>query len=586
MSRMIPPFYDERNTSDGEIKLFNALRKLPDEFVVLHSLGMANHRSKVFSEIDFVIICKEGILCLEVKGGNVFRREGAWHFVDRYGNENVKTKGPFDQVVGGMYSLRDHLKKHFGYSHTITNAMHACGVAFPDIPFAQKGPDIIPEIVYDMRNKESQIHDYVKTVFGYWRSKTIEKHGFEPGKIDLRQIDVLLNYLRGDFGYVSSLNHIIEQTEKNLLKLTEEQIDRLSMASENPRILLQGGAGTGKTLLALEHAKRAVACGKRVMYICFNKKLHQHLRYRIEQTDSWVLQGMHSGHFHGVLSDMLLEMQVQLPDKTDESIYFEKDLPEAFCDAAATYGFERYDLVVVDEGQDLLRYEYLMCFDQMVKGGLKEGEWHIAYDPFQNIYNPELQNGLDLLKDFAYIKLKLDTNCRNTRPIGIQNMLMTGVPPAKTFKVDGLGVEVEAYEDSTDQRIKLLKRVRNLLGQGAKPGSIQILSSRRFENSCMKGENLFKGICKFQDVTNLIPKIVLEDALKFCTIHSFKGLEAAIIILIDVEGFEDTDTRLLNYIAMSRAKSLLYVFYNKFLEDERNKMIAQSSRYITEMNLG
>ena len=83
-------------------KLFREFRKFKtdDEIIILHSLGIAEHVNKIFGEIDFVVICKEGILCMEVKGGQVERIGGKWRFTNRYGAGLRKWKGRSSKCRG------------------------------------------------------------------------------------------------------------------------------------------------------------------------------------------------------------------------------------------------------------------------------------------------------------------------------------------------------------------------------------------------------------------------------------------------------------------------------------------------------
>jgi hypothetical protein len=576
---MIPPFYEESITSDGEKKLFRALQNLSDDFVVLHSLGIAEHREKVFGEIDFVIVCEEGILCLEVKGGLVRREKGLWYFNDRYGQQNVKAEGPFDQVISSMYSLRDHLKKHFGPGDPVSKCQYACGVVFPDMPFTWKGVDIIPEIIFDARRAPEDIADYIHRVFTYWRNRLKEKHGFTGEKLNRAQIDRVACYLRGDFGFVPSLGYIVEQTDSRLLSLTREQANRLAMASENPRILLKGTAGTGKTLLSLEHARRCILTGKKVLFLCFNHNLSRYLKMQVKDTMSSQADRLRIDTLHSYLIDCLKQNN-SLPPREEFPLdeYYRRIVPEAFVDMVNRGGYRaEYDTLIVDEGQDLLRIEYILCMDAIVRGGLKDGNWHICYDPNQNIYNPDMEAGLEMIYEYRPVILYLDTNCRNTRQIGIYNVMATGMPPARYLKVGGESVIRESYTDFTDERNRVVRAVKKLLSQGIPPGKICLLSRYRLENSCLQGENIFQGICRFQNITDLEPAYVLEDSLKFCTIHSFKGLEAPVVFVLDIESFEGEQARLLNYVAISRATSLLYIYHRNDLEDEWYSMVQKSA---------
>jgi hypothetical protein len=125
-----------------------------------------------------------------------------------------------------------------------------------------------------------------------------------------------------------------------------------------------------------------------------------------------------------------------------------------------------------------------------------------------------------------------------------------------------------------------------LLSQGVPPGKICLLSRYRFEKSCLQGKNIFHGICSFQNITDLDPSLVLEDSLKFCTIHSFKGLEAPVVLLLDVESFTDEQARLLNYIAISRATTLLFIYYRRDLDKDWDIMVQQSARLLEKFQDG
>ncbi len=581
MSRMIPPFIGEGTISEAEKRFFHSLQKLPDDYVVLHSLGLASHKRKVFGEIDFLIICSEGLLSLEVKGGEVFRKDGVWHFVNRHGQESIKAEGPFKQVAGAMFSLRDYMKSRFPGGHPLVDCIYASGVVFPDIVFTQKDPEIIREIVFDAGRSEEEIPDYIREVFKYWREQLREKHGIEGRKLGPNDIHRAAEYLRGDFGFAPSLSLIVQNTEKSLLALTEEQADRLGMIEENPRILLKGGAGTGKTLLSMEHAKKAAMRGKKVLFLCFNRMLANYLRHLLAAQNPDLAEAIDIQHFHGFLGRELEAGGIELGGNDghySSSQYYSWVLPQAFLDMVQTRGFQsKYDCLVVDEGQDLLTEPYIMCLDEVVAGGLKDGNWQINIDPNQNIYNKEFESGLRVIMGYQPVSIKLDTNCRNTRPIGVHSTLYTGMEPARFFRVDGESISSESYQDAEDERRKLVRTVRQLLSKGINPGDVILLSHHTYENSCLGGRNIFQGICDFQNITGLDSGNLPDHSLKFCTVHSFKGLESPVVILLDVDDFLSGHMRFLNYIAMSRAKSLLHVFYPAAKAEELDQMVQSSS---------
>ena len=62
--------------------------------------------------------------------------------------------------------------------------------------------------------------------------------------------------MRPNFELLESLQAKIANLESNVVKLTEEQYKYLDMVAENSQVLCRGGAGTGKTFLAAELARR------------------------------------------------------------------------------------------------------------------------------------------------------------------------------------------------------------------------------------------------------------------------------------------------------------------------------------------
>ena len=98
MVEMLPDLLSPEIKSKAEEKLFHEFRELhcTERYIVLHSLGISEHQNNIFGEIDFVVICSQGVLCIEVKGGEVNCNRGIWEFTNRYGKTEQKTEGPFN----------------------------------------------------------------------------------------------------------------------------------------------------------------------------------------------------------------------------------------------------------------------------------------------------------------------------------------------------------------------------------------------------------------------------------------------------------------------------------------------------------
>ncbi len=152
MAIMIPPYIHKDVSSEAERKIFRMLEKeeILSGWLCFHSLGLARHQTKKYGEIDFVLMGKDGIICLEVKGGGVKREKGLWTFMDRYGRETTKSEGPFRQAASAMFSLRDDLRNKFG---SAINSISLCyGVLFPDIRFKEESPEWENQLIYDVND--------------------------------------------------------------------------------------------------------------------------------------------------------------------------------------------------------------------------------------------------------------------------------------------------------------------------------------------------------------------------------------------------------------------------------------------------
>ena len=569
MTKMIPPYCSEHTRSNAEIKVFEMFKDSGLDATVLHSLGLAEHRNKVFGEIDFVVLCKQGILCLEIKGGYVSREQGIWNFETRDGKVTSKEESPFQQAIGNMFSLRDHLSKVLGYRHPILRCQIACGVIFPDITFNQRVSDIISEIVFDNRYSDSDLGSFIVRAFSYWKEKIKEKHDFVPESLSAFQINQLETILRGDFSSIPSVSAILDEVDRKLVQLTTEQFETFRMVSDNPRIIVKGRAGTGKTLIAMEQAKRFAITGKKVLYLCYNRLISGYLSNQVKPETNSMEGTLDITNFHEFLRRYV---NYNDADSYPYSHYYSQIIPERFIEYVSTNRIERYDVIFVDEGQDLFQPNYLMCIDELLINGLENGNWFMFYDDNQNIYNGVMEEGLKLLEDIRPLRIRLVVNCRNTHQIATYNKLLTGFEQGEVIKIKGEQVNRTSYTDNEDMQKKLVNLIKSYLKQGIKPGNIVILSPYTLKNSGLKGKNLFSSIYSFQDISGMKYNTIFDDSLKFCTIQSFKGMESKVVVLIDLDKFIDQESRRLNYTAISRARVMLHIIHHDTVEGEIKKI--------------
>ena len=137
MAIMIPSVISPDVKSNAEKHIFKWFQKAPgtEDWIILHSLGVSNHKKVIHGEVDFFALIPEmGIFALEVKGGRVRRQNGIWSFTDKYGHTDTKERGPFDQAWEGIYSLKESISKMLDTEHRgLKDIIFGIGVMFPDV---------------------------------------------------------------------------------------------------------------------------------------------------------------------------------------------------------------------------------------------------------------------------------------------------------------------------------------------------------------------------------------------------------------------------------------------------------------------
>lgn len=566
MARMIPKIISE-SASSAEKKIFFELEKLDDNYIVFHSLNLPDHVDKIKGEIDFVVICKYGILCLEVKGGYVERTDGMWKFTDRNGNSNKKSEGPYEQVEGNMYSLMKYLKNKLGEHDNIVKSQFANAVVFADIEdFSLRDIEFKKEITIDKnRLEKNNIERIIKEVFKYYSERNNEIYHFYRRELSKSDLEKLSRFFREDFGYVYSLSKELSDIEKQIIELTEKQKEAFRDMEDNDRIILKGNGGTGKTLILYEEAIRKSIEGKKVLFLCFNRMLVDFLNKKLQAEEEEIKKNIEIYQIHSYLIKNLKDIGINI-ENNGEKDFFEIELPKTFL----KYEYKKVDVLVVDEAQDLLNYNYIDTLDLMLDKGLKNGNWYMALDPEQNLYNSQFGEVYEYIKMEIRPTIKrLNDNCRNTKQISYQNELLTGIEQAKNEVIYGQDVRNIKYKDNEEQRREIIEIIKQLKGNGIDLNKVVILSKYKFENSVFRGENFLKDICKVKFINEFMD----GECVTFSTIHSFKGLEAPIIILCDVEELNKRSDQLLNYVAMSRSKELLYILLNENAYNQYEKNI-------------
>jgi Superfamily I DNA and RNA helicases len=561
---MIPREINPNVKSNAERKVFRLCEKdLGQEWTVLHSVGLVSHKTKPWAEIDFVLIGPPGVFCLEVKGGDVQRKAGCWHFTNFMGETTVKHEGPFEQVGSASAALFRYLTQQ---DPTLHNVVVGYGVIMPDCRFSYTGPDIETKVLFDERDLKKPFTAYIRRIADFWHER-FEASGKKLFSVNEFLNKKILDYIRKDFDLRPSIKTRIGMAKADLLELTLEQYKRLDDLADNERVIIKGGAGTGKTLLAVEESRRQALTGKKVFLCCYNINLGIELKKATED-----LPQITAGHLHGFMVDKIKEagLQSQIPDAHRDDL-FHIFYPEFCVEALMNLNqLQNYDVLIIDEGQDLLTESYLEVFEALLKDGLKKGEWKVFYDPVQNIYGGINPNSWKQLSEAHPAKFTLSENCRNTQNIAVATHMISGIEVPKTRKNSDIEVKESYYNDEAQLCKSVSNTVNRLLSEGVKPWEITILGPKRLENSSLK--NGLKNV-PYPVTTNFAASFPDSRCIRYSTIKAFKGLEADAVILIDVEDLESAEANFDLYVAGTRACAYLEIFLSKKVEEQYQKKI-------------
>jgi len=523
--RMIPdrPF---NTKSNAEKKIFDVLKECfigDNGFVAFHSLDLTDHERKRIGEVDFLILCKYGVFAFEVKGGRISCEQGKWFTSNSRGKNELK-EDPFKQAKNGLEGLIKKIKKNNKLSSLFIP--HGHGVVFPDCIWDQQGAEWDRPMISDAKNVRN-FEQWLNKFFKYWKNKS-KLNSLVLQAEDIKQ---LRGFLRPNFELVESLYDKILVTEEQTVKLTEDQYLYVDIAMENQRVICSGGAGTGKTFLAAEIARRKGATNKEVLFVCRSPWLKNYLSTRIVSEN----------------------ITITTIDGVKQSI--------------RRAGLDNFDVLIVDEGQDLFNFDDLDILDFSLDNGLENGEWYIFHD-INNQSDLFLDANVEVLTYITSLnnaaKFSLRTNCRNTQHIllKVQESLFMDMGNNGT----GEGPEVSEVCLPRDQLINsLANKINELLKFDIEPSSITVLSALPFNDSIIsflpdKIKNLILELDDYSVRNFPHPKIT------FSQIKNFKGLENEVILLVDLPSpysLTDSDNKTLHYVGMSRARGLLCAFWAK-----------------------
>jgi hypothetical protein len=536
-----PPNFpiDETNRENNPEKIvYDLLKQHSSNYDIFYSQKFRSDTGmeRPDYEIDFIVIKpNQAILLIEVKGGQI-----AYDGIERqwYQNGKPMSKAPTDQVISCVSSL---LRRYPVLAKKVPVGWVVC---FPQceilddakLPTNLNRNSIIDQKdLLDLPSILPEIVSTTKTEFGY-------KEGFKD--FEYRRLKQQL--LRG-IGLVQRLSTRIKFDERIYIKLTDEQYKTFRQAMDNKRLVVNGTAGSGKTIIAKELAKELLDNDKNVLFLCFNRTLATTLRqeFRQQYPDN---NNFEVSTFHHFARRQINDDDWFATNKKKED-FWELLIPEKL-ESLEKEQLDLYDSIIVDEGQDFKEFWY-----ELLERHLKpEGRFFVFLDANQDIFNHYTQ----LPDQQKFVKYKLSRNCRNPKKV-LQYLTEKTALPFECFEDTPIGgCTIRKFKNDTEQ-VKIIRDdvIQLIERDGLSPHQIIILIHSDKKSSCLAD---VKKLTKYTLKSAYRPQDIKDNDVMYGTIEIFKGLESDVVMLADTHLMKDSEFKKRLYVEASRAKHSLYVY--------------------------
>lgn len=539
-ARMIPslgPAEHDDRSREGEI--YYALSKLPESFTVIHSykiLEIADGSAIEQKEADFVVFNRKlGILVIEAKAGRIRCESGEWVYANgctmRHGGpyrqaDNMKWKifSRFEDL--GLETLRDKCR--------LTHAVWLPSLGAHELGLIDYSPEASRDITLcksDLQDPTAQITHIMKMDVG----------GRETSLSESEAGEILKKVLLPEFDIVPTNSIDYRYSDFVFARLLDSQARVLNFLQDQKTAVINGAAGTGKTLIAIERAKQA-ACNGRVLFLCFNSLLKEDISKKckgVPAIDVYTISGYACKVCNSSKPDYLKLSEVLM------------GAPDSF----------PYDHVVIDEGQDfgLKDIEDAMVLETLrsIVESKPNSTMYLFYDKRQFVQGSTMP---DFLMD-ADCKLTLYVNCRNTEPIAKSSLkALNEANDNKLKTISNLGAPplmfVSPYQEQQEAYVD--SQIRQLKDSGL--NDIVVITCKT-----LSGSNFTRCFTRTPNANRW-----KNQNVPVHTVRKFKGLEAEAVILIDVDQTlweapsinYEPDPGTLFYTAASRARHELRIVCN------------------------
>lgn len=579
MANMIPVEGNEFDIKSKEKEMFDALKTLSNDYYIFHSYRITSltERGLNENEIDFLVFNPYyGCLFLECKNRTLRKNNQKWEYLQTYNSGQQKwvemPVDPFTQAFTGQHMLFKKLKEQNKSNREMIDIINRCKfmVAIWLPKYSRKdieeniigiGPEATPETILtadelkntnmlayrieELMKRMNRVHfvchfeQIIDDAAGYRQNANYQESMLFFNKILNPSFNIICDARQG--------------FEKRYLQLLEEQCIVLDFLSYQRTAAISGASGTGKTLVAIERARRLNRQGFRVLFLCYNKNLqvvlHNSYHTELPKVDFYTLD------------KYAMDKCKTTFDKINYS-----DLYDVLEEEIDNGTFE-YQHIIVDEGQDFGQSQYNDNVDASyilelfasygTNGGRSAGTQNTSFFVFYD--KNQLVNTKDIPEYLRCVdsKLTLYTNCRNTKKIADTAYCLIDEKPISN-KDASIGSDPQVCFFSTHQEFK--EKLNKLISDLSKETINDIVLI-----TCASGITVseIKEHERKKVENNYFYRTSDGREIRLYTSATFKGLEADNVIVLDITDDTFSPQNKTFYVAASRAKINLYCFIDR-----------------------
>ena len=521
MANMYPKNISEYLPTDSERIVYQELKnQLPDSFDVFYSVSWTSYRDGqlIKSEADFIVASPDyGFLCLEVKGGNNVRVENnIWYLSDTIHGERKLNMSPYDQSEKNMYYFT---KAFSGKYNTKYSGVFGAGVIFPFYPIGE-------DVELSNRNRActidsndlNNLYENIKKMFKLWGGEAYGRRYYP-----ISQHRAFLEIIREKIAISAAAGALVRYKEQQLNIINRVQDNYVYLLSNIKHFYIHGGAGTGKTWIAMKMAQKEAQKGLKVLFVCASETLADMVRTHIGETVD------------------VKDVKTLFDDTVDNFKSFEAP---TYCGIsnAVSENHPVYDAIFVDEAQDFT--EEWARTTKLLLSNNDQSRLGVFFDDVQVLREESFGNGFGIESPLYLLR----ENIRNTSNI------YNWVSDKTNLGTDMVANPVEGPTPITEfanehgQLVHILETVlKRFLDDEYLPNDSMVIITPQKERFL----NCFpNGLAKWSFVNG---KPCNKNQISVYSVDEFKGLESNMVIYVHEPNVSEN----INYIAYTRAKYYL-----------------------------